>query len=194
MEDSKPHMHAGAPSSVLDPPSSTSNRAAPATLPYLRPVFVEEQRFRQWWLWVTVIGVSAVQLVVFALMYLKLRTFHAWIPLAVATVPITLMVLFYSTRLVVRVDADGVHVRWWPFLRLDLPHHRIVHVEAMDYDPLGEYGGWGIKGPPGRWGWCYTVSGRRGVRLELDNRHRLLIGSQRAGALAEAIRTAGGRS
>jgi hypothetical protein len=35
-----------------------------------------------------------------------------------------------------------------------------------------------------------TVSGNRGVRLELENRHRLLIGSQRAEELAEAIRSA----
>jgi hypothetical protein len=163
-------------------------------LPYLRPVFVEEQRFRQWWLWLTVIAVGVVQLAVFALLYLKARTFFAWVPLAIATVPITLTVLFYSTRLVVRVDADGVHVRWWPFLTFDLPHHRIVGAEAVDYDPLNEFGGWGIKGPPGRWGWCYTVSGRRGVRIELSNRHRLLIGSRRADELAEAIRSAGGRA
>ena|SRR5688572_17216630 len=178
--DTPPRPHSGTP----------TLRHARTVLPYLRPIFVEEQRFRQKWIWVTVICVSAGQLVAFALLYLRSRTFAAWIPLAVGTIPITLMILFYATRLVVRVDVDGVHVRWWPFSTLDLPHHRIVHVEATDYDPPGEFGGWGIKGPAGRWGWCYTVSGRRGVRLELENRHRLLIGSQRADELADAIRAA----
>ena len=192
MENSERASAPPAPSSILDPPSS--KRVAPATLPYLRPVFVEEQRFRQKWIWVTVICVSASQLLAFAVLYLLARTFAAWIPLAVGTIPITLMILFYATRLVVRVDVDGVHVRWWPFIRYDLPHERIVVVEATDYDPIGEFGGWGIKGPPGRWGWCYTVSGRRGVRIELDNRHRLLIGSERADELADAIRAAGGRA
>ena len=160
------------------------------TLPYLRPIFVEEQRFGQRWLWVTVSCLSAGLLLTFGLMYLRSRTFAAWVPLVVVTVPVIFMVLFYATRLVVRVDVDGVHVRWWPFGGVHLPHHRIKNVQAEDYDPFGEFGGWGIKGPAGRWGWCYTVSGRRGVRIELDNRHRLLIGSQRADELAEAIRAA----
>jgi hypothetical protein len=163
-------------------------------LPYLRPIFVEEQRFGQRWVWVTVMCLSAGPVLTFGLMYLRSRTFAAWVPLLVVTIPIIIMVLFYATRLVVRVDVDGVHVRWWPFGNVDLPHHRIASVQAEDYDPMGEFGGWGIKGPAGRWGWCYTVSGRRGVRIELDNRHRLLIGSQRADELAEAIRSAGGRA
>jgi hypothetical protein len=167
---------------------------ADTVLPYLRPIFVEEQRFRQWWLWLLVVLVSAGLILGFGLLYLRSRTITAFIPMAVGTIPVALMILFYSTRLVVRVDVDGVHVRFWPFSRLDVPHHRIVNVEATDYDPVGEFGGWGIKGPAGRWGWCYTVSGRRGVRIELENRHRLLIGSQRADELAEAIRSAGGRT
>jgi hypothetical protein len=163
-------------------------------LPYLRPIFVEQQRFRQWWLWVTVIGVCAIELTAFAILYFKSRRFEAMIPLVVGTIPIALLILNYSTRLVVRVDVDGLHVRFWPFSRLDLPHRRIVSIAVEDYDPIGEFGGWGVKGPPARWGWCYTVNGRRGVRIELDNRHRLLIGSQRADELAEAMRSAGGRA
>ena len=162
----------------------------PRVLPYLRPIFVEEQRFRQWWLWLVIIVVCIIELAAFAILYFKSRRFEAMIPLIVGAIPIALLILNYSTRLVVRVDVDGVHVRFWPFSRLDLPHERIVAVSVEDYDPVGEFGGWGVKGPPARWGWCYTVSGRRGVRLELDNRHRLLIGSRRADELADAIRAA----
>jgi TATA-box binding protein (TBP) (component of TFIID and TFIIIB) len=50
---------------------------------------------------------------------------------------------------------------------------------------LLEYGGWGIK--YGRKGKAYNVSGNRGVQLVFKDGKQLLIGSQRAEELAEAI-------
>lgn len=164
------------------------------TLTYLRPIFVEQQRFRQRWLWILIIITSALMMSVAGAMIVLLNAPPAIIAGLVICLPVGLMVGFYlAANLTVRVDVDGVHVRFFPIHKLTIPHARIVNVEACDYDPLGEFGGWGMKGPPGRWGWCYTVSGRRGVRIELDNRHRLLIGSQRADELARAIEEARGQ-
>ena len=61
---------------------------------------------------------------------------------------------------------------------------------------IAEYGGWGVRMRRG--GMAYNVSGDRGVQLELMDGKRILIGSQRAGELADAIRErmkrGGGRS
>jgi hypothetical protein len=58
---------------------------------------------------------------------------------------------------------------------------------ARTYKPLSEYGGWGIK--YGRSGWAYNIIGDQGVQLELDNGKRILIGSQHAEELEQAINT-----
>jgi hypothetical protein len=56
------------------------------------------------------------------------------------------------------------------------------------YSSLRDYGGWGIR--YGSKGKAYNVSGSRGVRLELSNGKRLLIGSQRPEELSEAVAAA----
>ena len=53
------------------------------------------------------------------------------------------------------------------------------------YDPIGEYGGWGIK--YGKMGKAYNVSGNRGVQLEFADRKSILIGSQKPEQLDSAI-------
>lgn len=94
--------------------------------------------------------------------------------------------MFYIMRLVVEVRADHVYIRYYPIMRRRIPLAQIDHVEARRYNPIGEYGGWGIKG----W-WLgrisYTVSGTRGVELTLRNGRRVMIGSRRADELATAI-------
>jgi hypothetical protein len=57
---------------------------------------------------------------------------------------------------------------------------------------LREYGGWGIKGWSRR-RTAYSVSGNRGVELELSDGRHVLIGSNRADELAAVVAGAIGR-
>ena len=101
-------------------------------------------------------------------------------------ISIGVVCLLYGLKLVTEVRADGLHVRFSPFWARVIRFTDIEHCEARTYRPIVEYGGWGI-----RWGLrgkAYNVRGNRGVQLELSNGKRLLIGSQRADGLAEAIR------
>ena len=102
-----------------------------------------------------------------------------------------LLWLMYAMRLTVRVDARALRIRFFPLIKKQIPHSEITRVEACTYRPLLHYGGWGIRYGMGR-GWCYNVSGNHGVKLELANGKKLLIGSQRAEAFADALRRAKG--
>jgi hypothetical protein len=55
------------------------------------------------------------------------------------------------------------------------------------YDPLGEYGGWGIKGTSQNR--AYNIANEEGLQLELHNGRRLLLGTQRPTELAQALAT-----
>ena len=74
----------------------------------------------------------------------------------------------------------------FPLYRRRIALVDIASVEAVTYSPLREYGGWGIRG--GRASMALNARGNRGVRLTLRDGRRVLVGSQRPGDLAEALK------
>jgi len=165
-------------------------------------LFAETQRFRQKWLW-TILLVTNL-LVVFLMGYGLYQQVFLGRPfgsnpssdtaLIVTTVLVILFVagitwLFYRATLATEVRKDGLYVRYFPFHLSwrKIPLENLKACEAVTYSPLVDYGGWGIRW--GRAGRAYNVYGNRGVRLTYDNGRSLLIGSQMADELAEAIRS-----
>ena len=142
------------------------------------PLFEEEQRFRQWWLWAILGGSCILTLWAGSLA-------HSRIPVLVN---LPLLWLFYALRLETRVDAAEIRLRFFPLTRRTIPLAEIQSCEARTYRPIGEYGGWGIR--CGFSGMAYNVSGDRGVQLVLTGGKRILVGSQRADELATMINEA----
>ena len=141
--------------------------------------FREEQRFRQPWLWLIVLGAAGIawyaavgQLVLGrpfgdrpasdGLLLVFLLAFGVGLPL-----------FFRALRLVTVVDAGGVHFRFIPFQMAArvIPPEYISSYAARTYRPLVEYGGWGIRS--GRGGDAYNVSGDRGVQFVLAGGKRV---------------------
>jgi hypothetical protein len=100
--------------------------------------------------------------------------------------PLTIVVgLLRMTTLVIPSD-----VRVWfgfiPTFRRSIPIGTIKRVEVVQYRPLADCGGWGIRS--GRDGErVLNARGDRGVRLHLIDGSRVLIGSQRPEELALAV-------
>ena len=91
-------------------------------------------------------------------------------------------------RMTTEVTPTDVRVwfGWVPTYRRVVPIAAIRRVEVVSYRPIPDYGGWGIR--PGRDGErVLNARGNRGVRLDLTDGSRLLIGSQRPEELALAI-------
>ena len=75
---------------------------------------------------------------------------------------------------------------WAPTSRRIVPIGTVRGIEVVTYRPIADYGFWGIRS--GRDGERALIArGNRGVRLELTDGTRLLIGSQRPEALATAL-------
>lgn len=160
--------------------------------------FREEQRFRQPWIWVLLLGscgfvvgvcgYAAVQQLVLGRPWGERPMSDAGI--ATTTLisigfTLTLVYLFWFMALVVEVRTDALDVHLRPLKRRTVEYSEIERVEPCQYRPIRQYGGWGIR--RGRGGWAYSVSGDRGVRLHLMGGQHLLIGSQRDWELAQAI-------
>ena len=158
--------------------------------PAQETLFEEEQSFRQTWVWPLMLGVLVLLVVVLGLVLFQASHQPDLLP-GVLTLGIVLAVeiaaawLVYAMKLTVRLDDQGLHVRFFPLVKRDIPLEEIARWEARTYRPLLEYGGWGIR--CGWKGMAFNVSGNRGVQLELANGKRLLIGSQRPEELAAAI-------
>jgi hypothetical protein len=79
-----------------------------------------------------------------------------------------------------------------PLIRKRIPFANISGVEPVEYRPIVEFGGWGIRfGSGGKRAW--TIRGNRAVRLRLKDGKQLYVGSQMPERLAERIRSARGR-
>lgn len=52
----------------------------------------------------------------------------------------------WSAHLELRVDANTVSARAWPFRSVVVPIAQVVGSEVVEIDPFRDYKGWGIKG------------------------------------------------
>jgi hypothetical protein len=155
------------------------------------PLFHEVQRMSssRWVMALVWIGAAAawVALVVQVVQGASLAE-NAVTVLVVLLVGVGLPWLFLVVRLEVTVLADRIDIRFPPFRRRTLTRSDIAGFEVRTYEPIREYGGWGLKGwRPGKV--AYNISGNRGVDLTLTSGQRLLLGSQRADDLGRAVAT-----
>jgi len=100
---------------------------------------------------------------------------HILISIAFSIVSIALIFL---ANLSVEINSDGISYQWFPlqFSKRKIAWAEIQKAYIRHYDPLLEYGGWGIKG------WkksnkAINIAGKIGLQLELINGNRLLIGT-----------------
>ena len=145
----------------------------------MKILFEEKQKFNQWWLWVI--------LLVFPV--LSIMQFNGdGINCNYVLIGIAIPLMFYFFELRTFVTKEGLHYQFFPFhfkkhiIKLD----EIEKIEALQYSPLGDYGGWGIR--YGFKGKAYNVSGNKGVKVHLTNERNILFGSQKHNELARALK------
>lgn len=146
-------------------------------------IFKEEQRFTQLWLIVLMAVSITVPIAIMTQEYLKENTKMTTNQFVFTLFGILISALFIFTfKLTTRIDEKGIHYQFFPFhfkLKL-ISWSQISKAYVRTYDPIGEYGGWGLKG-----GWskskgkAINVSGDIGIQLELNNGKKLLIGTQK---------------
>lgn len=160
-------------------------------------LFREEQSMRAPWLWLVIGSVEGLQWWGF---YQQVVRGEPWgtkpapdwaLVVLWLAFGIGLPLLFLYLKLIVTVTNAAVEVRYRPFVARTIRLSEIAQAEARSYAPIREFGGWGIRG--GLHGTrAYNVSGNRGVELTLRDGRTLMIGSQRADELAQAIIAAQG--
>ena len=142
-------------------------------------IFEEDQRFSQWWIWMLLAIFPILSIVLFFL-----DEANIYYVLGCLMLPL----FFYALQLRVKINEEGLHYQFFPFhlkfysIRIE----EIEKIEALEYKPLAEYGGWGIR--YGFKGKAYNVSGNLGVKIHLTNGRSILFGSEKHKELEKALK------
>ena len=151
------------------------------TAPSTAPLYHEEQRFRQTWVLVIVLGVAGLVWWTFIRQIwlggrwatIPLRTGQVW--LLWLLIGLALPYFFLRARLVIEVTAEEIAIRFFPLSRRRIPLTDVQTAEVRKYNAVKEYGGWGIKGWTGK-NVAYNVSGDTGVQLTLLDGRKVMLG------------------
>jgi hypothetical protein len=162
-----------------------------------QPLYQEVQQFRSIWLIALIGGISLLGWVGFIQQIILGEPFgdkpapDVFIWIIWILIGIGVPAYFWRTRLVVDVYDDHIHIQHISLIRRDIAMSDIQSAEAIKYNPIRDYGGWGYRRLLGKNSVAYNVSGNEGVRLTLRGAgHDILIGSQHAAELASAIENA----
>jgi hypothetical protein len=152
----------------------------------------QEQRFGKFLRWFLLAdGLFFIILMAGLQLFLR-HSSQKLIPMPILAVIITIsaavMILFWNAKLLTEIRSDGLYIRFFPF---HLGFKRFAFEDfaeyyAREYSPIGEYGGWGIRGSFKN-GKAYNISGKLGLQIVFKNGKKLLIGSQKPEELVAAI-------
>jgi len=148
-------------------------------------IFKEEQRFTQTWLIVLLAFSIIVPIAITTKEYLAIDSKITTNQFVLTLIGISISVTFiFFFKLKTRIDEIGIQYQFSPFhLKMKLiKWEEITKAQVRSYDPISEYGGWGIKGGS-FWnkekGKCVNISRDIGIQVEFKNGKQLLIGTQK---------------
>ena len=151
-------------------------------------LFSESQKFKQWWIWlILILSFVFTCFSIFLSVFIQHKTASIGYILLTLITPILLLCLFVLFRLETQIRADGIYVRFFPihrnykFYKWD----ELIKCFVREYNPLLEYGGWGIRGLGKNR--ALNISGDKGLQLQFPDDRKLLIGTGKAVEIKEVL-------
>ncbi len=139
----------------------------------------EKQSFSNKWIWTILLLVLCINT------FVVVRHFNTvgsigLLDLLPFLITVVLTLLFLNFRLEFSINNEGVSYRFFPIHNKmrEIKRSEIVKITAIEYSPLLEYGGWGIR--RGKTGWAYTISGNKGIFIQLANGKSVLLGTKQS--------------
>lgn len=153
------------------------------------PLFTENQRFTQWWLWIIWTAVGLLPL------YMIYEQLILGNPVGTNPMPdagvviMTLFIygligLFAIFRLKTTIDREAIRFRMYPLVSKTFLWEDIRSAEVVNY---GFVGGYGIR-VGSKYGTVYNIKGKTGLAIVLKNGRKLCLGTQRGDELKRVIR------
>ncbi len=146
-------------------------------------LFEEQQRFSHKIFWITLLSLTGL----FCYAFIQQYFFH----LPFGHKPMTnvglvfailfmcfIIILFYNFKLSTKITDEAIIIKLYPFhlysKRFEWP--QLSEIIVREYNPLKEYGGWGLRGFGDKK--SATVNGSWAIELVFHNGQSLLIGTK----------------
>jgi len=148
--------------------------------------FREEQNFRKWWHFI----IAGFPVIIFSIMFFLVQLGFVQTKnnqkeplffLIIISLLVFVFIWFLFLKLKTYINATGIIVnyRGIPFCKRNIKWEDIETISVIQYSPLTDYGGWGVRYSVSGNGWCYNVSGEYGIKLFTLNKKPFLIGTQK---------------
>ncbi|MEO8086574.1 MAG: hypothetical protein ABI763_07130 [Bacteroidota bacterium] len=153
-------------------------------------LFSEKQKFRQWWIWVLIVIISCIELNIFYRAIIPGHHHYLGSIYIYAFLNLLVIILLLILRLETEISEAGISYRFFPFhtRQQTISWTEIEKGYVRKYNPISEYGGWGLRLGLFRSGKAYNVSGNMGFQLVLKNGKSLLIGTQKPEEIQTVLR------
>ena len=145
----------------------------------------EIQKVTNKWLWLLVATVSVVFIYGFIEQLILKHPFGEnpspdWFLILMAILPFFLILLLLTIKLSIQINEQGIYFRFYPFHNSikEILWKDIESVYVRKFKPISEYGGWGIRTISLKKNIAYTISGDKGLQIELKDGKKILLGTQ----------------
>jgi hypothetical protein len=145
--------------------------------------FSETQKFLKIWKWLTAIVAIIVILRITTLRVYK--NYDASLPIGAVIVVFAVLLFVFLLlalmKLETKIDEQGIWYKYVPLHRepVLIRWSDVQEAYVRKYNPVLEYGGWGMRMNVLGKGRAYNVSGNMGLQIVYDNGKKLLLGTQR---------------
>ena len=162
----------------------------------MNPVFTEIQRFKRWWHYLiagspVIIFSTMFFLIQYDLVQTKNNQKEPLFFILLILFLILFFIWFYLLKLKTHINQNSIYVHFYgiPFAKRTIQWNEIQSISIINYSPLTDYGGWGVRYSASVNGWCYNVSGNYGIKLIQKNGKSFLIGTQKKDEAEKIINT-----
>ncbi len=152
-------------------------------------VFKETQTYRGTWIMYLIVLVEIPTLILLLTLFFKEEN-KTEMGIALGLVTITMAFIFlllFNLKLETRIDQFGISFRYFPFINSwrKYPFDQIKKLEVINYSPITDYGGWGLKGNSTTK--AYSILGDQGLLLDVGEKKKIMIGTMKAKELEQFL-------
>jgi hypothetical protein len=145
-------------------------------------VYKESQTYRSTWVFYLILLVELPTLILLTVLFFTSEEKQEMgIALVFVFGIMSLVVgLILNIQLETRIDHQGIHYRYLPFIRTWrlLSKASIISAEVITFNPLLDYGGWGMK--RNKTTKLFNITGNQGLLVDSGEPKKTLLGTLKA--------------
>lgn len=152
-------------------------------------IYKEIQSYRGTWIVYFIILVELPTIILLLTFYFQAED-KAEMGIALTVVGATMALIFlfiFNLRMETRIDQYGISFKYFPFIRSwrKYPKETIRTISVINYNPIMDYGGWGLKG--NKTTKAYSIMGDQGLLFDVGDKKKIMIGTMKAKELEEYL-------